>query len=236
MNGGSSSRPRARFGPSWPTVIGGTRLPQRRIIRLTALTAACGWPRRRNQRGLSGMAKCTSKGTTPSARPPGNAISRKPCGLSVSRKATNGSTVKALASMTSIDRAIGAPVLRRHQLGGNRERRRDGKSHADAGDEADGDQLLGGLRQRDQQREEGADDDADLHDELAAEPVGQRRGSEASDHDQEGRAGDEPANILAGQARAALWPARSTIRRGPGHSLRRSRPCPGPRSTAGGRR
>ena len=57
-----------------------------------------------------------------------------------------------------VDRAIGAPMLRRHQLGGDRERRRDRKAETDAGQQADDDQLLGGLHQRDQQREEGADD------------------------------------------------------------------------------
>ena len=63
-------------------------------------------------------------------------------------------------------------MLSRHQLGGDRERRRDGKSAGETGQETHDDQLLGVLHQRDQQGEEGRADDADLHDGLAAPVIG----------------------------------------------------------------
>ena len=86
----------------------------------------------------------------------------------------NGSSGEGAGQHDLVDCAVGASMLCRHQFGSDREGRRDGKAHADAGDQADDDQLLGGLRERDQQREQCADDDADLHDEFAAEAVGQQ--------------------------------------------------------------
>ena len=41
-----------------------------------------------------------------------------------------------------INRGIGASVLRRHQFGGNRERRRDREAETEAGDQAQDEQLL----------------------------------------------------------------------------------------------
>ena len=103
-----------------------------------------------------------------------------------------------------IDRAIGAPVLRRHQFGGDRERGRDGAARADAGQQTHDDQLLGGLHQRDQQRETGRGDHADQHDRLAAPMVGHRRGQKAADAQHEGRADGEPLDVGPGQMQRRL--------------------------------
>ena len=95
-----------------------------------------------------------------------------------------------------VDRAVGAPVLRRHQFGGDRERRGDRKAEPDAGQQADDDQLLGGLHERDHQREEGHADDADLDDQLAADVVGDRRGDKAADDDEQRRGDGQPADLV----------------------------------------
>ena len=95
-------------------------------------------------------------------------------------------------------------MLFRHQLGGDRERRRNGKAETDAGEDADDDQLRAGLRERDQQGEKGADDDADLHHQFAADTIGHRGSDETADDDQEGRSNDEPADLRAGQLQRAL--------------------------------
>ena len=48
-----------------------------------------------------------------------------------------------------IDGAVGAPMLRRHQFGGDRKRRRDGTARAKARQQTHDDQLLGVLHQWD---------------------------------------------------------------------------------------
>ena len=98
-----------------------------------------------------------------------------------------------------IDCAVSAPVLRRHQFGGDRERRRDGAAGTEAGQEAQDDQLLGVLHQRDQQGEERGGDHPDQHHGLAAPVIGHRRGREAADAQHEGRADGEPADVGPGQ-------------------------------------
>ena len=103
-----------------------------------------------------------------------------------------------------IDRAIGAPVLRRHQFGGDRERRRNDAAGAEAGQQTQDDQLLGVLHQRDQQGEKRGGDHPDLHHHLAAPVIGYRRECEAADAEHQGRAGDEPADLGAGQMQRRL--------------------------------
>ena len=101
-------------------------------------------------------------------------------------------------------RAVGAAVLGRHQFGGDRERRRHGKSRAETGQQADDEQLRAGLRQRYQQGEERAGNNADLHHGLAAEAVGNRRGREGAEHEEENRRDREPTNLLGGQMQRLL--------------------------------
>jgi hypothetical protein len=64
-------------------------------------TAACGWPLRKYQRGLSGSTKYTMTGITVTASPPGNARKRKALALPASRPAINGTTVNEEASAIS---------------------------------------------------------------------------------------------------------------------------------------
>ena len=95
-----------------------------------------------------------------------------------------------------INRAIGAAMLRRHQLGRDRERRRDRKAQTDAGQQAQCDQFLGILRQWDQQGKKRAEDDPDLHHRLAAQAIGQQqRDAEAGQRDDESGAENEEADI-----------------------------------------
>jgi hypothetical protein len=89
--------------------------------------------------------------------------------------------------------------VRRHQFGGDRERCRERKTDAEAGEHADDDQLRAGLRQRYQQGERRAGDDADLHHGLAADAVGHGGGDEGADHDDERGRDSEPANLFGGQ-------------------------------------
>jgi hypothetical protein len=95
------SRAGATFSLSSVTVSGATRPPLRLMIRLTTATAASELARRRNQRGLSGISKNTSTGTTNSPRTAGTAKSRKPFGLPATIKPTYGTKVNELASIIS---------------------------------------------------------------------------------------------------------------------------------------
>ena len=98
-----------------------------------------------------------------------------------------------------IDRAIGAPVLSRHQLGGDRKRRGHGATRADTGQETHDDQLVGALHQRDQQGEKRRGDHADQHDCLAAPMIGYRRRRKAAEAQHEGRADGEPSDVGVAQ-------------------------------------
>ena len=86
-------------------------------------------------------------------------------------------------------------MLRRHQLGADRERCRDGKAAGEPGQEPDGNQLLGVLHKRDHQGEERRPHHANLHDPLAAPMVGYRRGGEASDAEHQGRRNGKKADV-----------------------------------------
>ena len=72
-------------------------------------------------------------------------------------------------------------MLRRHQFGGDRERRRDRGARAKARQQTHDDQLLGILHQRDQQGKKRGGDHPDQHHALAAEVIGYRRGREAAE-------------------------------------------------------
>jgi hypothetical protein len=85
-----------------------------------------------------------------------------------------------------VNRPVSAPVLRGHQLCGNRKRCRDGKASGKTGEQADDDQLLAALHQRDQQGEEIGGGHTDQHDGPAAPVVRYRRSNEPADTDHQG--------------------------------------------------
>ncbi len=95
-------------------------------------------------------------------------------------------------------------MLRRHQLGGDREGRGHHAAGANAGQEAQDDQLLGALHQRDHQCQQCRQENADQHDALAAQMVGHGREKEAAEAQRESRAGNEYANIGVGQVQRRL--------------------------------
>jgi hypothetical protein len=137
--------------------------------------AAWGSPRLKCQRGLSARPKCTNNGTTKreTARQRDQAEAIRVAGQNKAHKGKDG---ECASQHDLIDRAVGAAVLCRHQFGRDREWRRNRKSKANAGEDTDYDQLRTALRQRYQQREERADDDADLHHGLVAHAIGNRAG------------------------------------------------------------
>jgi hypothetical protein len=95
-------------------------------------------------------------------------------------------------------------MLRRHQFGSDRERRRNHAAGADAGQQAQDDQLLGRLHQGDQQCQKCRQEDADQHDALTAQMVGHGREKEAAEAQHEGRADSEPAYVGVGQVQRRL--------------------------------
>jgi len=86
-------------------------------------------------------------------------------------------------------------VLRRHQFGGDWERRGDRTACAKAGQQTDDDQLLGGLHQRDQQGEERRGDDADQHDRLAAPVIRYQRRRKPANAQHKRRADGEQPDV-----------------------------------------
>ncbi len=95
-----------------------------------------------------------------------------------------------------VDRGVGAAVLRRHQLGGDGERRRDREAEPDAGDQAQHQQLREILCPQDQQCAQRGDDDADLHHGHPADAIRHGRGREAAEDDDEGGPDGEGADLV----------------------------------------
>ena len=93
-----------------------------------------------------------------------------------------------------VNRGIGAPMLRRHQLGGDRKRRRDRKAEKEAGYQPQDEQLLETMREQDQKRAQGTENDPDLHHRHAADPIGHPRRRKAADDDEESGPGGQRAN------------------------------------------
>ena len=150
------------------------------------------------------MAKCTSNGTTPSANPARKRDQPEAVRVAGQQESNERQQREGAGQHDFIDRTVCPPVVRRHQFRRDGERRRDGKPQSNASDKPKNNKLLGGLRQRDQQCEQRADDHADLHDGLAAQPVGQRRGGETTDNNQERRRGDEPSYVALGEMQRLL--------------------------------
>jgi hypothetical protein len=85
--------------------------------------------------------------------------------------------------------------VRRHQFGGDRERRRGGKADGKTGQQANDDQVLAALRQRDQQREEVDRRHPEQHDGAAAPVVGNRRGGKSANASRQARGDGEQADL-----------------------------------------
>src|SRR5579875_1403906 len=131
-NGGNSSRATASCDPNPASVSGGTRLPARRIMSLTASTAACAWPRRNNQR-----------------EPAGQCDQPKAVRIAGEEKADEWQQGEGARQHDLVNGAVGTAMLGRHQFGGDRERCRDGKAQTDPGQQPQPNQLCRRVRERD---------------------------------------------------------------------------------------
>ena len=115
------------------------------------------------------------------------------------QKADQGQQCERAGNRHLIDGAEGAPMPRRHQLGGDRERRKDRKAAREACQQTHDDQLLARLHQGEQQGGKGQPGHADQHDGFAAVMVGDRRGDEAADDDHHRRRDGEKADLVGWQ-------------------------------------
>jgi hypothetical protein len=120
---------------------------------LTVSTATAVWPRRKYQRALD--QKIDQRRHDEEGEPAGQC--HQPEGIRITRehKADEREQRERARQRHLIDGGKGAPMPRRHQLGGDREWREDRKAAREAGQETHDDQLLARLDQRQHQGEKG---------------------------------------------------------------------------------
>jgi hypothetical protein len=167
-------------------------------------TAVSASPRRKSQRGLSGIKKINQRRDDEERQPARQRHPAERVGIPGQQRAHQRQHGEGRRERDLVDRAECAAVLRGHQLGGNRERRRYRKAAPQPGQQAKDDELFGVLREWDEQREEGGRRDADRHDRFAAAMIGDRRCGKAADADHRGRRNRQKPDFRLGHVQWRL--------------------------------